>query len=174
MEVFVEGGEPPRTAAAGELPVPSEIPSTEQILADNPELAEEYPNGFVLSDLAANNPEILEQYADPESLNGWRVIPSSEAGEAQATADVVLAEAGIFGGPTEYKKLDVFSVGGKPTRERGVPRRRCALPGLVPDPHSVHDELRALRRGAGAGRHRPAHRGRRGTTPCRRSTRASR
>ncbi len=121
VEVFVEGGDPPRTAAAQELPAPSDIPSTEQILADNPELAEEYPNGFVLSDLAANNPEILAQYADPESLNGWRVIPSSEAGEAQATADVVLADAGIFGGPTEYKKLDVFSVGGKPTRAEECP-----------------------------------------------------
>ncbi len=121
VEVFVEGGEVPRTAEAGELPVPDEIPSTEQILADNPELAEEYPNGFVLSDLAANNPEILEQYASKEALNDWRVIPSSEAGEAQATADVVLAEAGIFGGPTEYKKLDVYSFGGKPTRAEECP-----------------------------------------------------
>ena len=121
VEVFVEGGDPPRTATAGDLPVPSEIPSTEQILADNPELADEYPNGFVLSDLAANNPEILEQYASREDLNGWRVIPSSEAGEAQATADVILVDAGIFGGPTEYKKLDVFSFGGKPTREEECP-----------------------------------------------------
>ncbi|MCU0312177.1 MAG: hypothetical protein MUE36_14675 [Acidimicrobiales bacterium] len=121
VEVFVEGGEAPRTAQAAELPVPSDIPSPEQILADNPQLAEEYPNGFVLSDLAANNPEILEQYASQEALAGWRVIPSSEAGEAQATADVVLAEAGIFGGPTEYKKLNVFSYGGKPTRDEECP-----------------------------------------------------
>jgi hypothetical protein len=121
VEIFVDGGEAPRTEQATQLPTPEELPSVEQILADNPELAEEYPNGFVLSDLAANNPEILEQYATKESLNGWRVIPSSEAGEAQAAADVVLVEAGLFGGPTEYKKLDVFSYGGKPTREEECP-----------------------------------------------------
>ena len=49
VEVFVEGGD----AAAyrpksRELPVPDELPSTDEILADNPELADEFPNGFVL------------------------------------------------------------------------------------------------------------------------------
>ena len=121
VEVFVDGGETPRNEQAASLPTPEELPSLEQILADNPELADEYPNGFVLSDLAANNPDILEQYVTKETLNGWRVIPSSEAGEAQAAADVALVEANLFGGPTEYKKLSVFSYGGKPTKEEECP-----------------------------------------------------
>lgn len=121
VEVFVDGGEAPRSEVAAVLPPPQELPSVDQILADNPELAEEYPNGFTLSDLAANNPEILEQYVTEDTLNGWTTVPSSDAGEAQAAADVALLEAGLFGGPTEYKKLDVFSYGGKPTREEECP-----------------------------------------------------
>jgi len=121
VEVVVEGGDPARTAEVGLLPVPDQLPSLEQILADNPQLAEEYPTGFVLSDLAANNPEILQQYASREAIGGWRVMPSGEAGEAQAAGDVVLVDAGLFGGPTEYKKLSAFSYGGKPTREEECP-----------------------------------------------------
>lgn len=121
VEVFVTGSEQPGNATAQSLPQPQTLPSPEQILADNPELAEEYPNGFILADLAANNPEILEQYVTTDTLNGWRVVPSSEAGEAQAAADVVLVDTGIFAGPTEYKKLNVYSIGGKQTREEACP-----------------------------------------------------
>lgn len=117
VEIVVTGPETPRTEAVQKLPLPSELPSPEQILAENPDLAQEYPNGFVLSDLQANQPDLLEQYVTKDTLNGWRVIPSSEAGEAQAAADVALVDANIFTGPTDYKKLDVFSYGGKETRE---------------------------------------------------------
>jgi hypothetical protein len=116
VEVIVDDGSPPETEVVASLPRPEELPTPEQILADHPELAEEYPNGFILGDLAANNPDILEQYVTSDTLNGWKVTGTSSAGEAQAAADVALVESGFFGATSEYEHLDVFQVGGKPTR----------------------------------------------------------
>ena len=117
VEVYVNGPETPRTEQVGRLIEPSDLPSADLILAENPELVEEFPNGFVLSDLVASHPEIVAQYIDEEALDGWRLVASSEAGESQATADVILVDNGIFGGPTEYKKLDTWEYGGKARRQ---------------------------------------------------------
>ncbi len=122
VEIYINGsGEPAQTEPVNGLVDPADLPSTDQILADHPELATEYPNGFLLADLQANNPEILAEYLDKESLNGWRLVGSSSAGESQAAADVALVDAGFFTGPTEYKKLNTFEYGGKPTREEYCP-----------------------------------------------------
>jgi hypothetical protein len=116
VEVYVNEGEPADTAALERLIPPDQLPTQEEIIAAHPELAEEYPNGFVLSDLAANNPDILEEFLPRESLDGWKVVPASSAGEAQAAADAALVADGVFTATTDYKKLDTFEFGGKPTR----------------------------------------------------------
>jgi hypothetical protein len=121
VEIYVDGPETPQTDEAELLPQPEDVADADRILGENPELSEEYPNGFLLSELAANNPEILEQYLDEEALNGWRIVPSSDAGEAQAAAEVALVDSGFFSGPTDFERLDTFSYGGKPTRAEECP-----------------------------------------------------
>lgn len=117
VEVYVNGPDTPRTLEVGKLISPSDLPSADRILGDNPDLAADFPNGFILADLQASHPEIVAEYISKESLEGWRLVPSSSAGESQAAADVALVSAGIYKGPTEYKKLNTWEFGGKPTRE---------------------------------------------------------
>ena len=62
------------------MPQPEDLPTPDQILADNPELAESFPNGFVLSDLASTHSDLLQPYVDQVELNGWRLVPTSAAG----------------------------------------------------------------------------------------------
>ncbi len=117
VEIYVNGSGAPKTTQVGGLADPSSLPTADQILADHPELAADYPNGFLLSDLQANNPKILAEYIHSENMNGWSLVASSAAGESQAAADVALVNAGIFTGPTAYKKLNTWEYGGKPQRE---------------------------------------------------------
>jgi hypothetical protein len=121
VEVYVNGDEVPKTEVADLLPAPDQFPTPDQILADNPDLSADFPNGFVLSDLEGSHPELVEQYLDELELNGWRLIPTSSAGEAQAAADAALVNNGFFAGPTDYKKLDAFDYGGKPGRLQYCP-----------------------------------------------------
>ena len=121
VEIYVDGPETPRTDAAEQLPQPEDLPQADQILAENPELSDEYPNGFIISELTTTHPEILDEYLDEEALNGWRIISPSAAGEAQAAAEVALVDAGYFGGPTDFERLDTFSYGGKDTRAEACP-----------------------------------------------------
>jgi len=116
VEIYVDGPDIPRTEAAGSLPQPEDFPTPDQILADNPELATDFPNGFVLSDLEGSHPDLVEQYLEQLELNGWSVVSTASAGEAQAAADVALVNSNFFSDPTEYKKLDTFDFGGKPSR----------------------------------------------------------
>jgi hypothetical protein len=116
VEVVVNDGSVAKTEAVDRLINPDDLPTMQQIEADHPELATEYPNGFVLSDLEANNPDIIEQYLPADSLDGWRLVPSSSAGEAQAAADTALVDAGLFQDNTAYKKLNTWEYGGKPQR----------------------------------------------------------
>lgn len=117
VEIYENSGGVPKTVQVGGLMDPSDLPSADRILADNPELAAEYPNGFVLSDLKASHPEVVAEYIKKENMNGWSLVASSAAGESQAAADVALVNAGIFTGPTAYKKLNTWEYGGKPKRE---------------------------------------------------------
>lgn len=116
VEIYVNGPETPRTEAAQRLPQPQDLPAADELLARNPDIATEYPNGATLSDLAASHPDELEAFLDEEALAGWRIVPATEAGEAQAVADVVLVDSGFFSSPTDYKKLDTWEYGGKPDR----------------------------------------------------------
>ncbi len=117
VEVYVNDGEgPARTAVADKLPTPDAFPTMDQILADHPELAADFPNGFTLSDLEGSHPDIVQQYLDQLQMNGWSLVSTSNAGEAQAAADAALVNAGFFSAATDYKKVNAFDYGGKPSR----------------------------------------------------------
>ena len=91
VEIYVNGGgDQPKTNVLGELVDPSSLPKADKILADNPDLVKDFPNGFTLSDLQTNNPDIVSTYLPPDSLNGWKLVSAANAGEAQAAADVEL------------------------------------------------------------------------------------
>lgn len=117
VEVYENGSGVPKTVEVGGLANPSSLPTDDEILAENPELAADFPNGFVLSDLEASHPEVVAEYVSKENSNGWSIVPSSSAGESQAAADAALMEAGLFSGPTAYEKLNTWEFGGKPKRE---------------------------------------------------------
>ena len=122
VEIYVNGsGEVPKTIAVGKLTDPSALPQANEILADNPDLANDFPNGFTLSDLQTNNPAIVSEYLDAEKLNGWRLVGAANAGEAQAAADVTIVESGIFKTTADYKKLNTWEYGGKPTLAQDCP-----------------------------------------------------
>jgi len=116
IEVYINGdGDAAKTRSLDELVAPSSLPSSDRILAANQQLAEEYPNGFTLSDLKGSHADIVEQFLPADSLNGWKLVSTSNAGEAQTAADAALAASGLFQTNGEYKKLDVWQFGGKPT-----------------------------------------------------------
>jgi hypothetical protein len=109
-EVHVTGGdEPPVQREAQFLPTPGERITPEQVLDESPELSEEFLAAPDLSDIANVAPALL-----PDDLfGGWSVVPTAEAGEAQAAADAALVEEGIFTSTAEYAHTSVFAVGGK-------------------------------------------------------------
>lgn len=117
VEIYENGSGVPKTTQVGGLADPSSLPTADEILAENPDLAADFPNGFVLSDLEASHPEVVSEYISEENSNGWSLVASSAAGESQAAADVALVKAGLFTGPTAYKKLNTWEYGGKPQRE---------------------------------------------------------
>jgi len=124
VEIIVNDGSIPRTEVVSSLINPNELPTSQEILAAHPELAQEYPNGFLLSDLQANNPDIIKEVLPSDQLNGWRLTPSSSAGESQAAADTALINAKLFTANTDYKKLNVWEFGGKPTRLQYCPNAK--------------------------------------------------
>ncbi len=126
VEIYENGSGVPKTVQVDGLVDPSSLPTADEILAENPELAADFPNGFVLSDLKASHPDVVAEYITEENSNGWSVVAASAAGESQAAADVALVSAGIFSGPTAYKKLNTWEYGGKPQREN-----ECADSDLV-------------------------------------------
>lgn len=116
VEVYVNGsGEVPKTDSLSLLMDPAALPQANLILAQNPELATEFPNGFTLSDLQTSHPDVVGEYLTKEELQGWKLVGAANAGEAQAAADVVLADSKIFTASSEYKKLNTWEYGGKPT-----------------------------------------------------------
>ena len=122
VEIYVTGGgDQPKTNVLGELVDPSSLPKADKILADNPDLVKDFPNGFTLSDLQTNNPDIVSTYLPPDSLNGWKLVSAANAGEAQAAADVELVASGVFKTTADYKKLNTWQFGGKPTLQEDCP-----------------------------------------------------
>jgi hypothetical protein len=112
---FNAGDEAFDTDAANTLPSTEEYTAVrEEILADNPEVADTFPLGGTLSDIAGDHAELVEDV----ELGGWKIIPTAEAGEAQAAADAVLVDdTGLFSSSAGYRKLETFEIGGKPDRK---------------------------------------------------------
>ena len=67
------------------------------------------------SELAAVSPNLIKSYG-LDDLNGWRLLSTSEAGDAQAQAIAdVLAHSDLgFGSSSDFKVLDSYTYGGKP------------------------------------------------------------
>lgn len=120
---------------AGALTVLADLPTAQDLLADDPSIAEEIlpPELFepgAEEELAARSatitigqiiearPELAEQYN--EALDGWELLAVSDRqrGDASATADAFLGPdgRGLFESTADYLVLDVFSIGGKPSR----------------------------------------------------------
>ncbi|OWY60579.1 hypothetical protein B7486_68420, partial [cyanobacterium TDX16] len=96
------------------LPAFEELPTGAQVLEDNPDLAEQFVGDadVTLAEIAALDPTVLEDY----DFGGWEVLSSADVGEAQASADAYLVEAGFFGDATEYVLLEGYEEGGKEER----------------------------------------------------------
>ena len=122
VEIYVNGGgDQTKTDALAGLIDPAALPKADTILADNPDLVNEFPNGFTLSDLQSNNPAIVSEYLNEESLNGWSLVGAANAGEVQSAADLELVASGLFKTSADYKKLNVWDYGGKPTLKDDCP-----------------------------------------------------
>ena len=122
VEIYVNGGgDQAKIDALSGLIDPASLPKADKILAENPDLAKDFPNGFTLSDLQTNHPAVVSEYLDAESLNGWKLVSAANAGEAQAAADVELVASGVFKTSADYKKLNTWQFGGKPTLEDDCP-----------------------------------------------------
>ena len=123
VEIYVNDS----TDAAPEAPVdirlvgPDQMPNANLWIAQHPELVEEFPNGFTLSELQTAHPEMIGEFLTDEQLQGWKLVGAANSGEAQSAADAVLAESKVFTATSEYKKLSVFQFGGKPTLEDDCP-----------------------------------------------------
>ena len=105
----------------GSLPNPVDL--LEAWEQENPEVREQIEltegEGFVpesLTEVVTLVPELKVELQ--ESLNGWTILPESDArrGEAAASADAALVEGAVFGSDTtsaSYTVKDVFLYGGK-------------------------------------------------------------
>lgn len=116
------------------LTVLADLPSAEDLLEENPDLAEEIlpPELFAegsdpeerdariatitIGQIIEVHPELAEQYE--EALGGWHLLPVSDRqrGDAAASADAFLGPDGraLFESSADYLVRDVFSIGGKP------------------------------------------------------------
>ena len=111
-EIHVTGGqEPPVQREAQLLPSPGTRITPEQVLDASPELAGEFAVAPDLSDIVGVDPDAVSR----DDFGGWRVVPTADAGEAQAAADVVLVEQGVFTSAAEYQHTSTFAIGGKTT-----------------------------------------------------------
>lgn len=121
---------------AHSLTVLADLPTAQDLLDEDPELAQEIlpPELFeegadederdariatiTIGQIIEVRPELAEQYED--ALDGWQLLPVSDRqrGDASATADAFLGPdgRGLFESSSEYLLRDVFSIGGKPQR----------------------------------------------------------
>lgn len=119
------------------LPNPADL--LEEYEAENPEIRDQIEStegeGYVpetLTDVVTLVPEIKAQL-DEEVLNGWRILPESDArrGEAVAAADAALAAEQVFGqetSPSSYTVKNVYLFGGKEGAEpETIPGERGLL-----------------------------------------------
>lgn len=124
VEIYVNGGgDQAKTDALNVLIDPSKLPNVNKILAENPDITKDFPNPstVTLSDIQTNHPDVVSVYLPPDSLNDWKIVSSANAGEAQAAADVELVASGLFKTTADYKKLNTWQFGGKPTLQEDCP-----------------------------------------------------
>ncbi len=102
--------------------LPDSLPDPETLLAEYPEIAENFDEGEIptLSEIAAvpDLPaEVSEQLEELEG--GWAVMPQTAIGDAQSAADAALIneDTGLFTAASEYVLIGGFEQGGKPARE---------------------------------------------------------
>lgn len=117
-------------ADKGQFVTNPKLPTAAQIIQNHPELADQFvtkPENTTLSDVAAAKlgsnyagAEILKReygidstqptpVAGDVNLGNWRIMTTSEAGDAAAAADVALQESGMFKDATLYKKLNAYT-----------------------------------------------------------------
>lgn len=149
LEIYVheKGGTqgPALTEVLNKLPDPSLIPSPVQVIEEHPELKAQLvakPENTTLSDIASIKvgdsdfigANILKQYygldtttattvGGDRKLDGWKIVTTSQAGEASATADAAIVAAKLPGiaDTTAYKKLNAYETGGDQTRAEACP-----------------------------------------------------
>lgn len=109
------------------LPDPDSLPTADEVLADRPDLAEQFEPapGEVrkpptLSDLIEVEPGLVDDPGLADQLNGWKLLVPSDPqrGDATATADAALGPDGEkkFDDASQYTILDAYSIGGKEER----------------------------------------------------------
>ena len=127
---------PAATHVLNQLPHPSDLPTAAEVIAAHPDLKEQLiakPENTSLSDIAGidatnkdgtkvNGANILKQYygletvlgettglkGDQDVLNGWKIVSTSNAGDAASAADAALVAQGVFSDATEFKRLNAF------------------------------------------------------------------
>jgi len=121
-------------AEARPLPEPFELPDPAQILADDPDLAEQFPPPAPgqpppipsLGAIFEVAPELRDELDIDSQLAGWDLLITSDPqrGDAQATADAALGPdaTATFETTSDYKVLDVYSLGGKPRLDEDANR----------------------------------------------------
>jgi hypothetical protein len=116
-----------QTDVVRQLPDPESLPTAEEVLADHPDLAEQFEPapGEVrkpptLSDLIEADPALIDELGLADQLNGWTLLVPSDPqrGDATATADAALGPDGEkkFDDTSQYTILDAYTIGGKELR----------------------------------------------------------
>lgn len=112
----------------------AEIPSAQDLIADDPTLVDEIlpPDleederearaaSITIGQILEVRPELAEENDFEDVLSGWQLLPVSDRqrGDAAATADAYLGEdgRGIFESSSDYLVADVYSIGGKDSRD---------------------------------------------------------
>jgi hypothetical protein len=148
LEIYIhqpDGAQgPAKTEVLNQLPAPSTLPTAAEVYnAHQDQLAGQLtgkPENATLGDIAGIKTgdadfvgaNILKQYYGLSStqpttvegadvLNGWKVLTTSQAGDASATADTALAGSKLFTDATQYKKVGAFEIGGDQTLTEACP-----------------------------------------------------
>jgi hypothetical protein len=132
-----DGGQgPARTHVLNDLPGPTDLPTAAQVISGHPELREQLiakPENTSLSDIAGidavnkdgthvNGADVLKQDYGLETtqgetvplkegddrLHGWKVVNTSNAGDAASAVDASVVAQNIFADATMYKRLNAF------------------------------------------------------------------
>lgn len=101
--------------AARDAPQGDDLPAVDDLLAENPEIAESFDEGATvrLGDVVDADGDVVGD------VNDWEVVGAAELGEPQTAADEALTsgEGALFESSGEYVVLRGFEQGGKPERD---------------------------------------------------------